>query len=65
MKREEAKEILRQSYFKKMTIKDRLEELEELWISCDGEDYFDDEELKYYSKEMRNDMIINDKPKKP
>lgn len=65
MKREDAKEILRQSYFKKMTVKDRLEKLEELWISCDEEDYFEDEELKYYSKEIRNDMITNDKPKNP
>lgn len=52
MKRTEAKEILRNSYFQKMTIQNRLDLLEEFWSGCDDEDWFDKMTLNFTQKKL-------------
>ena len=46
-----------------MTKRERLEAIEELWLSCDSEDWFDENELTFYPKEIREDMVQNEQPK--
>ena len=65
MHREEAKEILRELSFKKLTKEGRFNALEELFITCDEEDWFDKEDLEYYSKEIRDELLANEEPPNP
>lgn len=63
--RKEAIQILEEAYFKNLPIQERLETLEELWISCDSEEWFDEKDITCYTEDIRRDMIHNDSPSKP
>jgi hypothetical protein len=65
MERKKAIEILEERNFKSMSIQDRRECLEELWICCDGEDWFDEDDFASLPADVKKDMIDNETPSNP
>ncbi len=65
MEREKAKALLEEQHAKRMSKQERLEILGELWIMCDSEDWFDEDDLNYFPEEIRQEMIKQDAPSNP
>jgi len=63
--RKEAKNLLKQRIVKTFTRYERRAILEELWLFCDKEERFDAEDLAFYPKEIRLEMLAQDAPTNP
>lgn len=63
--RKEARQLLRRRIAKTFTRYERRAILEELWMYIDGEERFDAEDLAFYPKEIRDEMLMQDVPSDP